>query len=142
MPKNEGNAMPRKSDGTLSPKAVLVLTGIAEGRTYEQILATAPDLSYPDVFAAAREALELAASSRPKDYHARLRDIKSRHRRAYEPWSQAEDDELRSLVASGASVHDIAEDLQRQQGAIQSRLSKLEISSQADHTEASQPEHP
>jgi hypothetical protein len=40
-----------------SPKSRVVLSLIAEGRTYEQILSLHPELTYYDIFAAAREAL-------------------------------------------------------------------------------------
>jgi hypothetical protein len=45
----------------LSRTSRTVLAGIAEGRTYEQILALHPELTYRDIFAAAREALEETA---------------------------------------------------------------------------------
>jgi len=45
---------------SLSPASVNVLRLIAEGRTYEQILALRPELTYPDIFSAAREALAAA----------------------------------------------------------------------------------
>ena len=46
--------------GKLSPQSALVLSRIAEGRTYEQILTLHPELTYPDIFGAAREALDAA----------------------------------------------------------------------------------
>lgn len=45
----------------LSDKAARVLTAIAQGHTYEQILARDRTLAYLDIFAAAREALAVAA---------------------------------------------------------------------------------
>jgi hypothetical protein len=45
----------------LSTRSTTVLKLIAEGRTYEQILTLCPELTYPDIFAAAREALEVSA---------------------------------------------------------------------------------
>jgi hypothetical protein len=64
--KQAGDAKPRKAGRTsqghpaLSPTSVNVLRLIAEGRTYEQILALRPELTYPDIFGAAREALAIA----------------------------------------------------------------------------------
>jgi hypothetical protein len=49
-----------QESGKLSPQSALVLRRIAEGRTYEQILKLHPELTYPDIFAAAHEALEAA----------------------------------------------------------------------------------
>ena len=45
-------------ESRLSRTSRTVLALIAEGRTYEQILALHPELTYRDIFAAAREALE------------------------------------------------------------------------------------
>jgi uncharacterized protein (DUF433 family) len=44
---------------TLSAQSVTVLKLIAKGRSYEQILVLQPDLTYRDIFDAAREALEV-----------------------------------------------------------------------------------
>ena len=57
------DARPRKASRAsqdrpaLSPTSINVLRLIAEGRTYEQILTLCPELTYPDIFGAAREAL-------------------------------------------------------------------------------------
>ncbi|MBN1139680.1 MAG: hypothetical protein JXM73_24115 [Anaerolineae bacterium] len=42
----------------LSARSVTILKLIAQGHTYDQILALHPELTYPDIFEAAREALE------------------------------------------------------------------------------------
>lgn len=47
----------------LRARSVNVLRLIAKGHTYEQILALHPELTYPDIFDAAREALEAAGES-------------------------------------------------------------------------------
>jgi hypothetical protein len=47
--------LPEQESPSLKSKVVLAL--IAEGRTYEQILSLHPELTYYDIFAAAREAL-------------------------------------------------------------------------------------
>ena len=108
----------------LDPKSIAVLEQIAEGRTYEQILARYPDLSYLDIFAAAREALTLLAEER-SDYAARLQQIKRRHPRAYERWTEDEDATLSRLAKSGTPVGAIAQRFQCQPSAIRSRLAKL-----------------
>ena len=41
---------------SLGEKAIIVLQAIADGYTYEQIIAKHPGLTYPDIFSAAREA--------------------------------------------------------------------------------------
>ncbi len=109
----------------LSPTTIAVLEMIAAGRTYEQILSAYPDLTYLDIFRAADEALNLAvrepAIQRPAHTLAEKRD---RHPRAYEKWTDAEDAQLRSLVQAGNTVAQIAGQLQRNRGAIRSRIVK------------------
>lgn len=118
------------SDRFLSAQSRAVLEQIAEGRTYEQILSRYPDLTYLDVFAAAREALTLAGEER-EDYAARLSQIKQRHPRAYERWTDDEDAQLRREVQRGAPVAEVAERLQRQPSAIRSRMAKLGVGEDA-----------
>jgi DNA-binding NarL/FixJ family response regulator len=78
------------------------------------------------IFAAAREALTLAAEQRA-DYAERLARIKQKHSRAYERWTDEEDAQLRDAVQRGTAVSEIAQQLQRQPGAIRSRPAKLRI---------------
>ena len=47
--------------------------------------------------------------------------------RAYEPWTSEEDQVLRFLFRSGAGLAQIAAALQRDRGAIRSRLKHLEV---------------
>ena len=114
------------ADHLLSSQARSVLEQIAEGRTYEQILSRYPELTYLDVFAAAREALTLVGEER-EDYAARLARIKQRHLRAYERWTDDEDAQLKHAVQRGTPVAQIAKQLQRQPSAIRSRMVKLGI---------------
>jgi len=109
--------------GKLSPKSQAVLSLIADGHSYAQIVYGHPDITYRDIFAAAEEALRLNESD--TDYHQRMAKIKKRYPRAYEKWSAEEDNELRSLFARGISNTDAAEHFRRQPSAINSRLSKL-----------------
>jgi hypothetical protein len=108
----------------LSSKTVAVLEMIAAGHTYEQVLAAYPDLSYLDIFAAAREALQAVGQS-DASYAERLAKIREKHPRAYEKWSDEEDVRLTALFQSQRPVKEIAATLQRQPGAIRSRLVKL-----------------
>jgi len=66
----------------LRAMSVRVLEGIAEGRSYEEIVALHPDLTCHDVFNAAREAVSLLGEERA-DYGARLARIRQRYPRAY-----------------------------------------------------------
>ncbi len=55
-----------------------------------------------------------------------LSDIRRVHPRAYEKWTDEEEARLAKLRNAGKSKQEIARDLQRQPGAISSRLRKLE----------------
>lgn len=112
---------------SLSAKAVTILEHIAEGRTYDQILALSPDFTYLDIFETAREALNLGDGNRA-DYAARMARIKQRYPRAYERWTQKEDSELARLARDEIPVAELATRFQRQPSAIRSRLARLESS--------------
>lgn len=125
----------------LSPQAAAILEWIAQGYTYEQILAEDPFLTYPDIFAAAQEALTVTRKvhRRPTDaqktlapvgratraYEERMAEIHQTHPRAYEKWSADEDEVLTELVRDGQPTNEIAELLHRQPSAIRSRIRKL-----------------
>jgi len=107
----------------LSPKSIAVLSLIADGHSYAQIVDGHPNISYLDIFHAAEEALRLNESE--SDYHRRMAEIKSKHPRAYEKWTDDEDDELRLLFRRGVSNSEAAKHFGRQPSAISSRLNKL-----------------
>src|SRR5688572_1177695 len=100
----------------LSAKSVAVLTLIAEGHSYGQIVDGHSGISYLDIFAAAEEALRLNETE--SDYHERIREVKRRYPRAYEKWTPQEDAELSSLHRSGRSQSQLAEHFRRQPSAI------------------------
>jgi len=110
----------------LSQTAIAVLEMIAAGCTYEQILSAYPDLSYLHIFRAAQEALNLAASSSgtPRPAYT-IAEKRARYPRAYEQWTDSEDARLRALVHAGNTIAHIAGQLQRNRGAIRSRVLKL-----------------
>ena len=117
-----------------------ILRLIARGHSYEQILAAIPGLTYRNIFRAAHEALTLlgpdadgpepSGSIRVQD--ERLRRIRAEHPRAYEPWTKDEDLRLGSMFAARKTVDEIAAVLQRQSGAISSRLTKLGLDVSGD----------
>jgi len=123
----------REDGESLRPRSRKILKLIAQGHSYEQILAAHPGLTYRNIFRAAHEALKLlgpddettepTGSIRVQD--ERLRRIRAEHPRAYEPWTKEEDLRLGSMLAARKTVEDIAAVLQRQPGAITSRLAKL-----------------
>ncbi len=92
--------------------------------SYSQIVDSHPTPTYLDIFRAAEEALELVDVTRPLTAQERTA-IRAEHPRAYEPWSEDEEGELKSLHDEGASISEIAEHLGRQPSAVESRLRKL-----------------
>ena len=79
----------------LSDKSIKVLSLIADGHSYGQIVDGHSDIRYHDIFHAAEEALRLYESQ--PDHHARLAQIKLRYSRAYEPWTADDDAQLATL---------------------------------------------
>ena len=109
----------------LSAKSALVLRMISEGRTYEQILAISPDLTYLDIFSAAREALEASGASTniPSEFRER--------RGGYGGWSAAEDAELAHLVAGGEGIGEMAARLRRNPEAVRARVMQLNLAEES-----------
>jgi hypothetical protein len=58
-------------------------------------------------------------------------EIRQRHPRAYEEWTDAEDSELSNNYREGFSISQLAERHKRELGAIRSRLRKLGLSARA-----------
>jgi hypothetical protein len=96
---------------------------IAEGHSYDQILAGHPALTYSDIFEAAKEALSFCASA--TTYQERLARIKREYPRAYEPWSENEERHLEVMYAQNLSHEEMGHKLQRQPSAIRSRLARV-----------------
>ena len=144
----------------LSETASRILGLIAEGRSYDQILQQHPDLTYFDIFAAAREALDVAkaatkgpthtedaplaspeepaepAHKRPKRLPTYIGRARGTHRRAWARWTREEDSQLTSLFQRGCSRAEMVQALGRQPGAIRSRLIKLGLFSDAEGEDA------
>ena len=70
-----------------------------------------------------------SADDTKSDHERRLAELRQKHPRAYEPWSDEEDARLTQLVAAGTDVKDIATELERQRTAIASRIEKLRLAS-------------
>jgi hypothetical protein len=109
---------------TLSPTARVVLEGIASGLSYAQITERNPSITYPDIFAAAKEALELFDDV-PSKTANHIDAARSRYPNAYQPWSSSDDAELVKKVRNGATVETLSKHFGRQPSAIKSRISKL-----------------
>jgi hypothetical protein len=65
-----------------------------------------------------------------------VEEIRKNHGKAYMPWSSKDDDELWQLNKSGKSIKELALLFGRKEGAITSRLAKLEFS-KTENTEGS-----
>ena len=106
----------------LSEKSAAVLSLIAEGCSYSQIVDGHPGISYLDIFAAAEEALRLSESQ--PEYQQRMARIKQQYPRAYERWTAEEDAKLSAMHKDRMSMEEMARHFGRQPSAIRSRLAK------------------
>lgn len=114
---------------------------IANGQSYEQILARYPVLTQVDIMAAAAFCVEMIQQLEPVSdqvvvegkisvvVHNRklqtLEQVRQKYPRAYEAWSKEEEKKLLSMFEEGLSFIGIAEKLQRNSGAIISRLRRM-----------------
>ena len=57
----------------------------------------------------------------------KITEIKEKHPRAYEKWTIEEEQWLKNYLVEGLSIKEIAEILERQPGAISSRIIKLSL---------------
>jgi DNA-binding NarL/FixJ family response regulator len=115
----------------VSPKSTRILELIAEGRSYDQILARSPDWTYHDIFAAAREALEVVRvteTAGPNGAAARSAAASPVSRSplpSEDGWTPADDTRLIQLVEAGKSLAAIATQLQRPPSEVKNRLRTL-----------------
>lgn len=56
-----------------------------------------------------------------------LDDIREQHAQAYRPWSTEDDEKLEALFCEGKTVKELANIFERKEGAITSRIKKLEL---------------
>ncbi len=109
----------------LSAKSIVILELIADGQSYTQIVDGHPEITYLDIFNAAKEALNLNGET--SSHVNRLQEIKEAYPRAYEKWSDKEDEQLRTMHTERRAINEIAAILERQPSAIHSRLEKLRL---------------
>ncbi len=126
-------------DTSVSIMAVLDL--IAAGYSYKQVLETHPALSLGDIMLSARVAKELVEKIILLEQDARIEgtmkfvvksgnfksvdELKRDHPRAFEKWTDAEQEDLVQLFKNGESIKVIAGQLQRSYGSIKARLERL-----------------
>ena len=115
-----------------------ILNLMSRGSTYKQIIAQYPQSTMADVMATAqlsKEVIEcilidtsnicLESEIRLNTKVLNITQIRSKHPRAYEKWDTQEDRSLTELFRKGHKINQLAEILQRQPGAIGSRLKHL-----------------
>ncbi len=129
-------------------KITEVLDMISQGFGYNQILEKFPELSLGDVLVSAKfaadfirqyitadETIEVEGEIVVAAHNRRiinLTKIRKEHPRAYEKWEPSEDNELTAFYRNGKKIDEIAGLLQRQPGAIRSRLDKLGLTKPKD----------
>lgn len=118
-------------------KAVTVLSGIAKGKSYEQIIAANKKLTYLDIFNAAQLALGLVEKWEDEQRESNppsvtlatpygVNELKRlRYPRMGEPWYGEEERQLREMFEAGENIHTIAVKLERTHGGITQRLVRL-----------------
>lgn len=111
----------------LSEKSIKVLSQIADGHSYSQIVDGQSDITYQDVFYAAEEALRLNETQ--TDYQNRLAQIRLQYPKAYDPWTTVDDAELADMHKRGEDIKEMVTRFQRQPSAIRSRLARLNFRS-------------
>jgi hypothetical protein len=61
-----------------------------------------------------------------------VEEIRKEHGQAYMPWSENDDQKLELLFCEGKSVKELASIFERKEGAIRSRIKKLELKEKYD----------
>jgi hypothetical protein len=56
-----------------------------------------------------------------------VKEIRKKHRQAYEPWTQEADEKLELLFCEGKTIKELSDIFGRNDGAIRSRINKLEL---------------
>ena len=135
----EANIVIRDTD----VKVTDILEKIAAGNSYAQILESYPALTTADIMTTARLCLDLIKGhistegiikmegtiriTARSGKVVNLTEVRKTFPRAYEPWKPKEEQTLRELFDQGTPFTEIAEVLQRNVGAVISRLKKLEL---------------
>ena len=120
-----------------------ILEMMSRGWTYEQILKEHPRLTMVDIMASARfcaefinrfliadGAIRIDSTIRITAHRGKVVDLEAlreKYPRAYEKWDEAEDRRLLVLFRQGKTFKEIAAALERNVGAIVSRLKRLDL---------------
>ena len=120
-----------------------ILDMISKGYLYNSILYKYPNINIQDIMNSAQLARELIDKIYVEDENIRLysnikiiarheklinlTEIRKKYPRAYLKWELTEDEQLTKLFKAGKSYTEISKLLQRQKGAIISRLRKVKL---------------
>ena len=118
-----------------------VLELLSRGNSYEAIIKACPGLTYTDILAAAGHAARLISENLIVENEVRvgaqiklvvanrklvdLEKVRQEHPRAYEPWTDDEQNRLVSMFKARESRGAISRALGRNVGAIEARLERL-----------------
>ena len=119
-------------------RATLELPDLADTVTATIVVEITEHVPMPD--AATREVPKSSETGSEKRYRDRMKLLKDQYPRAYEPWNKAEEQRLRELHDQGFGINEIATELQRQPGAIRSRLDRLQLAEQPASASRPRPE--
>lgn len=82
---------------------------------------------FKTAFNHAAKKLERLSAPENENKSYSLDDIREKHPQAYQPWSLEGDEKLEMLFCEGKSVKELASIFERNDGAIRSRIKKLEL---------------
>ncbi len=118
-----------------------VLELVAAGHSYKQVLEKHPQLSLGDIMLSARVAKDLVEKIIIVDKDIKVEgamkfivkggqfrsmdELKKDHARAFEKWTEHEQEEMIRMHKGGRKISDISKQLQRSYGSIKARLERL-----------------
>jgi len=82
---------------------------------------------FKKIFRRAVRKLEKLSDPNDQNKSYTLDDIREEHPQAYRPWSAEDDGKLEALFCEGKTVKELASIFERKEGAITSRIKKLEL---------------
>lgn len=71
--------------------------------------------------------VEIVEKMKTEENNCFLKEKRKTHRNAYQPWTEDDDKQLELLYCQGKSVTFLSKEFGRNNGAIQSRIKKLEL---------------
>ena len=119
-------------------RATLELPDLADTVTATIVVEITEHVPMPDT--ATRKIPKNSETGSTTRYRDRMRLLKDQYPRAYEPWDKAEEQRLRELHDQDFSINELATELQRQPGAIRSRLDRLQLAEQPASASRPRPE--